>query len=252
MGKLISAQRTIALSGLALLGATYVDAAVLADDATNIERCLSFAGKLSLGASLPHTREKFRAGKSLTIVALGSSSTGGFGGSGRPFPDVMKAELSRLHPSLQINLFVSGRLFDTIGGSLARLEEDVLRYQPDLVVWQLGTDDVLWRGITADAKASVRNGVERLRKSNADVILMDLQYAPIVRAMPSHTAMEGLIADVAREDSVAFFSRYAMMEHAIQGGVDGLVSWDGLHNSAAGYRCIGRALARLIDQDALR
>ncbi len=244
--------RTIALSGLALLGTIHVDAAVLADDAANIERCLSFAGKLSLGAPLPHTRKKLRADKPLTIVALGSSSTAGFGSSGRPFPEVMKAELSRLHPSLQINLFVSGRLVDTIGGSLARLDEDVLRYQPDLVIWQLGTDDVLWRGITADAKALVRNGVERLRKSNADVILMDLQYAPVVRAIPLHAVMERLIADVARKDSVAFFSRYALMEHAIQGGVDGLVSWDGLHNSAAGYRCVGRALARMIDQDALR
>jgi lysophospholipase L1-like esterase len=29
-----------------------------------------------------------------------------------------------------------------------------------------------------------------------------------------------------------------------------LVSWDGLHNSAAGYDCIGRALARAIDAAA--
>jgi hypothetical protein len=41
------------------------------------------------------------------------------------------------------------------------------------------------------------------------------------------------------------------MKRAIDAGVTGLVWWDGLHNSAEGYACIGIALARMID-DATR
>jgi acyl-CoA thioesterase-1 len=41
------------------------------------------------------------------------------------------------------------------------------------------------------------------------------------------------------------------MKRAIDAGVGGLVAWDGLHNSAAGYACVGVALAQMID-DASR
>ncbi len=37
------------------------------------------------------------------------------------------------------------------------------------------------------------------------------------------------------------------MRRAAEQGVSGLVGMDGLHNSGAGYRCIGLALARKID-----
>ena len=234
-----------------MLNFVFLPDAANAGDATT-ERCLSFVKQLDLGAPLPQTREKLRQGRSITIVALGSSSTTGFGTFGQAFPDVMKAELSRSHPSLQINLVVSGRLFDTIPGNLARIEKDVLRYKPDLVIWQLGTNDTLRPVVASDLKGLVRKGIEQIKKSNAEVILMDLQYAPVVRAMPSHTAMQSLIAEIAREESVGVFSRYALMKHAIDNGVHGLVAWDGLHNSEAGYRCIGRALARMIDQTSVQ
>ena len=222
-------------------------AAVAHASDTAADRCLSFVKQLDLGAPLPQTRGKLR-GQSITIVAVGSSSTTGFGTFGKAFPEVMKAELAQSHPSLHINLIVSGRLFDTVPASIARLEKDVLRYNPDLVIWQLGTNDTLSPVAASDLKGRLGRGIQQIKKSNAEVILMDLQYAPVVRAMPSHTAMQSLIADVGREESVAVFSRYALMKHAIDHGVHGLVAWDGLHNSAAGYRCIGRALARMIDQ----
>ncbi|MEJ2435168.1 MAG: SGNH/GDSL hydrolase family protein, partial [Pseudolabrys sp.] len=125
--------------------------------------------------------------------------------------------------------------------------KDVLRYKPDLVIWQLGTNDVLWRGIVPNARALVRGAVRRMEKAGADVILMDVQYAPMVRSRPATARMNKLIAAVAREKKVGLFSRFALMKRAIKGGVGGLVGFDGLHNSGAGYRCLGLALARLID-----
>jgi hypothetical protein len=40
------------------------------------------------------------------------------------------------------------------------------------------------------------------------------------------------------------------MKRAVDGGVKGLVLWDGLHNSAEGNKCIGVALAQMIDAAA--
>ena len=213
------------------------------------DACLAFKRGLSLGSSLGHTKAKLRAGETLTVVALGSSSTTGFGTfvSGGTFPEVMKQELLRLRPSARIELINSGRIMDDLSGNVARIDKDVLHYKPDLVVWQIGTNDVVWRGIADNTKEILSNAVKRLKAANTDIVLMDLQYAPLVLASERHTRMEQIITDVAREQNVGQFPRFLLMKRAIEAGVKGLVWWDGLHNSTEGYKCVGLALAQMID-----
>ena len=101
--------------------------------------------QLNLGAPLPLMREKLRAGRAdhgrrawlvvddrLRHIRAGISG----GHEGRAFAAASFA---------RIGVVNSGHVFETVGGNLARLEKDVLRYRPDLVVWQVGTNDVLWR-----------------------------------------------------------------------------------------------------------
>ena len=132
---------------------------------------------------------------------------------------------------------------------MARFGHDAFTYLPELVVWQLGTNDVAWGGRAGGLKDQVLKGVRALKGSGADVILMDLQYAPMVLASSQHTIMQATIAEVARQERVGLFPRFALMRRSIEAGVpsSALLSWDGLHNSAAGYDCIGRALARAVD-----
>ena len=213
------------------------------------DACLAFTGGLSLGAGLPRTSERLKSNKSLTIVTLGSSSTTGFGTltAGVAFPDVMQQELSRLWPAAQIELINRGRILDTIPGNLGRLQTDVLRHNPDLLVWQLGTNDVVWFGLAEHTKRMIVSGVRQLKADNVDIVLMDLQYVPMVRVWPRHSEMQRIIADVAREERVGLFPRFLLMKRAIDAGVRGIVAWDGLHKSAEGYKCVGRALGRMID-----
>ncbi len=244
-----SIRKFLKTAGVALLLAAGLQGA-RAGEAANVARCLSYAAQMNLGAPLPHTRALLKQGQAITIVALGSSSTEGFGTFDPSYPEVLKAELKRRHPTLQVTMINSGVVLDTIPGNVARIG-DVLNYKPDLVIWQLGTNDVLWRGIVPNAEALVRDGVRRIKKAGADVILMDVQYAPMVRSRPGTPAMEKLIAAVARAEKVGLFSRFALMKQAIAGGVGGLVGFDSLHNSGAGYRCLGLALADLIDRSSI-
>jgi lysophospholipase L1-like esterase len=214
-----------------------------------VDACLSHATGQTLGASLGFTRAKLRSGQSLTIAALGSSSTTGFGafGKGNTFPDVMKQELMRLEPGAQIKVINSGRAMEDLADNIARLDSDVLRYRPDLVIWQLGTNDVVWRGIASNSEKMLANSVQRIKATMADVILLDLQYTPLVLLTGRHIQMEAIIEKVARQENVGLFPRFLLMKRAIDAGVRGLVSWDALHNSARGYACVGIALARMID-----
>jgi lysophospholipase L1-like esterase len=216
---------------------------------TPASACLAFKGGLSLGAPLEFTKAKLRTGGTLTIVALGSSSTTGFGafGRGTAFPEVMKRELLRLHPSARIELINSGRIMEDLGDNIARLDADVLRYKPDLLIWQIGTNDVVWRGIAENAEELLNESIERVKAAKTDVVLLDLQYAPLVLFNGRYALMEKIIADVATRQRVGRFPRFLLMKRAIDAGVNGLVSWDGLHNSAEGYTCVGVALAQMID-----
>jgi lysophospholipase L1-like esterase len=204
---------------------------------------------------LPRTAARLKSNEPLVIVATGSSSTVGLWvyRSAATYPEVMRQELSRLRSSAVIQIINSGRIGDTIQGNIARFERDVFSYRPDLVVWQLGTNDVAWGGRPDDQlKNRVVQGVRALKASGADVILMDLQYAPRVLGSAYTLTMEAIIADVARQESIGLFSRFALMRKSIDAGVSpgALVSWDGLHNSADGYDCIGRALARMVSKAA--
>jgi acyl-CoA thioesterase I len=216
------------------------------------DACLVFKKDLSLGAPLLRVKAKLQTGQMLTIVALGSSSTTGFGTfrSDAAFPDVMKQELLRLRPSARIELINSGRIMENIPDNIARLDYDVLRHKPDLVLWQLGSNDAVWRGIPGNAKEMVSNAVKRLKALHTDIVLVDLQYAPLVLVTTRHIQMEKIITEVAREQNIGQFPRFLLMKRAIEAGVKGLVGWDGLHNSAEGHKCIGIALAQMINAAA--
>jgi len=218
---------------------------------TAAEACLAVNRDLSLGARLPRTSARLKSSDRLSIVAVGSSSTVGLWvlRSGATYPEVMRQELVRLRSNAAIEVVNSGRVGDTIEGNVARFQRDVLSHKPDLVVWQLGTNDVAWGGHPDDQlKNKVLQGVQMLKASGADVILMDLQYAPKVLASPYYSKMEDIISEVARQEKIGFFSRFALMRKSIEAGVSpsALVSWDGLHHTADGYDCIGRALARSV------
>jgi acyl-CoA thioesterase-1 len=244
------AARVIWLSA-ALLIASFELALSEQVTATPAETCLAANRDLSLGALLPRTSARLKSSERLLIVTIGSSSTVGLWvlRSAATYPEVMREELVRLRSKAEIKVVNSGRVGDTIDDSVARFQRDVFSHSPDLVVWQLGTNDIAWGGhADSQLKDRVLHGVQMLKASGADVILMDLQYAPMVLASPYYAKMEAIISEVARQEKIGLFSRFALMRKSIEAGVapSALVSWDGLHHTADGYNCIGRALARSV------
>jgi acyl-CoA thioesterase-1 len=242
----------IACLGAAILGcATERASAQAAANMSAAEICLAANSSLSLGARLPRTADHLKSGEPLKIVAIGSSSTVGLWEL-RPaatFPEVMRREIERLQSNARISVVNSGRVGDTIPDNIARFERDVFAFTPDLILWQLGTNDIAWGGHVDDQlKSRVVQAVHALKASGADVVLIDLQYTPMVLASAYYSKMQALITEVAQQERIGLFSRFALMRKSIDAGLapDALVSWDRLHNSSEGYDCIGRALARTI------
>jgi acyl-CoA thioesterase I len=217
----------------------------------SIDRCGIPPELASLGAPLPRTTQRLTAGQPLTIVALGSSSTEGIGATSPEFsyPSRLAAVLQARFPEVPIrvvNRGVSGELSPQM---VARIERDVLPEHPDLVIWQLGTNSVL-RDVDPAAEVEVaRRGIELLKASGADVLLMDLQYAPAVLVHSGYREMLHVLSGVARSEDVPLFRRFAMMRHWAEDGqmtLPVMLAVDRLHMSNASYDCLARQVARSI------
>ena len=248
----MTAMRTIAAAlSIALLS----PALARADNAS--VPCRVKAELVRLAHPLPRVANKLAAGQPLKIVAIGSSSTAGAGAS-KPelnYPNRLHAELAASFPRQKITMVNRGINGEEIGDMLRRFDNAVIAEKPDLVLWQLGTNSVL-RDHPFDGRgASIREGLEKIKRVGADVVLIDPQFAPKVIAKPDAEKMVRLIGVTAKAENVDLFQRYEVMRSwrdADKIGFDTFVSADGLHMNDWSYGCLAKSLAVAIVEAATR
>ncbi len=200
--------------------------------------------------AMPHLRAALQADREGLIVALGSSSTEGVAASdsARTYPAVLQAELSAELPQWHVAVLNRGVGGQDAPGELARMESDVIAVRPQLVIWQVGANAALRHTDANLFRAQVMEGLERLKKSGIDVILMDNQRTPRILAATGDSAIDRALAQVAGQPGVNLFSRGRLMDAWETEGASPAVftSADRLHHNDRGYLCLGRALAHSI------
>jgi acyl-CoA thioesterase I len=213
--------------------------------------CRAPAQMSRLDHPLMHTARRLATGESLVIVAIGSSSTAGAGASSpaASYPSRLAVELKKLFPGHEITVLNRGVNGEETHDMMARFANGVIAEHPQLVLWQVGTNSVL-RDHPLDTHAvELREGIEQLKAIGADVVLIDLQYAPKVLAKSETTGMEDQIALEAKDENVDLFHRFGVMRdwhEAQHDSFDVFVSPDGLHMNDWGYACWAKLLATAI------
>jgi acyl-CoA thioesterase I len=197
---------------------------------------------------LPAIARAVRSRNPLDIVAIGSSSTAGVGASdpAHTYPAVLAEELHHRWPQIAVNVINKGVGGELAYQMLARFQRDVLPYHPQLVIWQSGSNQVLKSENIEGYAETLREGISRLKAAEADIVLMDPQFAPRVLARPIHLSVVDAIAAVGNDMNVAVFQRFAVMRHWVssdQYKIEEIISSDGLHMNDLSYSCIARLLA---------
>jgi acyl-CoA thioesterase I len=189
-----------------------------------------------------------------TIVAIGSSSTEGISRNAKDklYPATLESELRRRWPDATLRVLNKGRGGEVMADTLRRFQDDVVALKPALVIWQLGVNDVLRFQGTDGRRDEIKAGLKLLTDNGIPVILLDLQYAPIVIRDPDAGPMQDLI-DVAARDGVRgrvfHFKRFAVMKELAETRdvpMRDMTDPDGLHMTDAMHSCVGKLLAEMI------
>lgn len=232
-------------------------AALSAPAATRSAACRVTVDQVRFDIPLVRTARLLASGAPIKIVALGSSSTYGAGAStsAASYPSRLADELAQRFPGHDITVLNRGVNGDEAADMLKRLDSAVIAEKPDLVLWQVGTNSVLRDKAVLPHATLLYEGLERLKATGADVVLIDPQYAPRVIRKPNCEGMVSLIGTAAKAEHVGLFHRFELMRHWHDRehlSFETFVSADGLHMNDWSYACLAKALALAIVEAATR
>ena len=101
--------------------------------------------RLAAPAPLPHLTAALKDKTTIHIVAIGSSSTFGIGAStlDKTYPFQLQDILEKSFQGRDVYVSNSGTSGELAAATAERVKNEVALKQPDLVLWQVGTNDVL-------------------------------------------------------------------------------------------------------------
>jgi lysophospholipase L1-like esterase len=213
----------------------------------NVPEACTVPGELqNLQFALPRMAALLRDRSPVRILAIGSSSTAGVGATvpAHAYPPRLRDALARLLPGAEITVRNDGIGGEVASTTLVRMRKSIEDWKPDVVLWQLGTNDAV-RHITAEAFAeTLRDGADFVLGRGLDLLLIDPQYFPGVTNDDLYREFVQSIERVAAEKRLPLMRRYAIMRYwdALPRKVL-MLSADGFHMNDLGYLCMAETLA---------
>ncbi len=185
--------------------------------------------------------------RALQVLAIGSSSTFGVGASAptNAYPAQLAVDLTSQW-GLAAEVRNAGVAGEGRAAMLVRLRAELAKSRPDLVIWQLGTNDAL-AGVEPTAfRANLEAGVAAARAPRVPIILVEPQFYFGIKNLARYKQFVAIIGDVGARMHVPVFSRFAMMQAWAQNSpaaLNATLSQDGFHMDDRGYACFAGALA---------
>jgi acyl-CoA thioesterase-1 len=217
--------------------------AAAAEDVT----CRASRPIVSAPSKLGRVALRLKRHEPVSILAIGSSSTQGVGASSPAFsyPSQLQADLARLWRE-KVTIKNAGKAGETISETVRRLEATLEADKPDLVIWQVGTNDAVMGADEAGFSARLRQGIDAAQAQGVEVLLVDQQYYPSIKDVVRYERFVNLVGATAAVEQVPVFSRYKLMRGWSERSPDvlrSMLSSDGFHMGDRGYDCIAQLIA---------
>ena len=211
--------------------------------------CEAPAADIAAPAPLPNFAAALRAHRPLRILAIGSSSTAGIGASSsdKSYPSQLEAILEHALKGVDIDLVNRGVSGEVAEIAAERVKSEVALAKPDLVLWQLGTNDALARVDPSEFEATARSTIRWLKENEIDVVLVGLQYTPLLAGDAGYAAIHDSLQRVATGEGVLYVRRDDAMRFIARARANmELMSKDHFHLNDLGYQCMAEHVAHAV------
>ena len=192
---------------------------------------------------LAHVAAALQKRRTVRILAIGNSTGRRQGGFTRHIERILKQAVKGADVVI-INRGVSGEL---AANAALRIKNEVAMSNPDLVIWQVGTDDALAFVPLEEVRETVESTIRWLKEHNVDVVLAGLQYVDRVAQDENYYRMREMLRDIASKEHVMIIRRYEAMQFiAATQDAGGGPGPDEFERTEAGYNCLAQYLASAI------
>jgi acyl-CoA thioesterase-1 len=234
----------------ALVSAAIAAGPALAQNAPPAATPLSKACQPGAGADadqspLPNVAAALAQRKALRILAFGAApgridARGGY----TALIETMLAHALKGVDVVMINRGVSGEL---AAGAASRMKNEVALEEPDLVLWQVGTNDALADVPAGEFAATVKDQIDWLKAHKVDVVLVGLQFAKEMLRDAHYVEIRETLRKLAAQENVIvirFFEAMQIINQAQQSGPEPVA--EEFSRDEAGYNCLAQYVARAI------
>ncbi len=232
-----------------ILAARAEDVGVAPDAPPLSPPCDVPATDIAAPATLPNVTEALKKGDRVQILAIGSSSTLGSGASSKSnsYPSQLESILEHALKGVDIVILNRGVAGEVAEITAERIKSEVALRKPDLVLWQLGTNDALARIAPQDFEATVRSTIRWLKGNGIDVVLVGAQYTSRLAHDPNFIAIHDMLQKIAAEEKALYVRRYEAMRFIAQRRANlQLMAGDNFHLNDLGYHCMAEHVAHAL------
>jgi lysophospholipase L1-like esterase len=211
------------------------------------QECQKGGDALVADSPLPNVAAALANRKTLKILTMGASASAGRRSTRGGYTQLIENILERAVKGLNVVMINRGISGELAADAAARIKTEVALTRPDLVIWQVGSNDALAYVSLGFIRLTVVDTIRWLREHKVDVILVGLQRVDQMRRNVHYNAVRDELRKIAAEENVIIVRRDEAMDLINQAKTEGGIPLpDEFEETEIGYTCLAQYVARAI------
>jgi acyl-CoA thioesterase I len=194
---------------------------------------------------LPNVAAALAQRKTLRILAMGAAP-GRVGSHGNGYTAVIEAILSHALKGIDVVIINRGVSGELAANAATRMKNEVALVEPDLVLWQVGTNDALAYVPVGEFTTTVKDQIDWLTKHKVDVLLVGLQFANQVLHDAQYAEVRDALRKLAAAENVIVVRLYEAMQILNQAADGPETVAEEFSRIEGDYNCLAQYVARAI------
>ena len=197
---------------------------------------------------LPAVKRAVAAGGGLTVLVMGGAAMAGkaAGDTALTLPARLEAALGAALPGVAVRVVDGSVPRATAESGVQTMARVLGEIRPSLVIWAAGAREAVLGLDVEPYVAALQQGIQAVQKAGADLILLDMQYAPSITRIANLAPFRAALAGTAASHDVPLLERYELM---MRWNDDGLLNLDARDSEERRmvarklFGCLAQALA---------